>query len=166
MGSTKMKIIDLATGTGAHALELAKLGHEVVGIDLDQKMLDKASKKTKDSLKLSFQHGDGTKLDFKDNEFDAASISFAMHDVPAEIGISILKEAKRVIKDDGFIFITDYNQTETFGAKALYAVAITYESPNYKPFAKRDFQAYLNEAGLKIVKKDTFLGAVQMTRLQ
>ena len=93
----KLKIIDIATGTGAHAYELAKLGHEVVGIDLDKKMLAKASRKTSTKLKLSFLFGDGTKLPFKANEFDVATISFAMHDVPAEIGVKFLKEAKRVI---------------------------------------------------------------------
>ncbi|MCK4783236.1 MAG: class I SAM-dependent methyltransferase [Desulfobacteraceae bacterium] len=166
MGKKKLKIIDIATGTGAHAYELAKLGHEVVGIDLDKKMLVKARRKTSKKLKLSFLFGDGTKLPFKANEFDVATISFAMHDVPAEIGVKILKEAKRVIKKDGFIFIVDYNQLETCGAKILYTVAISYESPNYKPFVKRNFSYYLKETGLKIVKKDAFLGAVQMTKIR
>lgn len=33
------KILDVATGTGAQAYELAKLGHEVIGIDLSPEML-------------------------------------------------------------------------------------------------------------------------------
>ena len=158
IGKKKFRIIDIATGTGAHAYELAKLGHEVVGIDIDNKMLVKARKKISKELKLSFLTGDGTKLPFKDKEFDVETIYFAMHDVPAEIGIKILKEAKRVIKENGFIFIVDYNQLETFGAKILHTVAVSYESPNYKPFVKRNFNYYLQETGLKLVKKDKFLG--------
>ncbi|MEN8250208.1 MAG: methyltransferase domain-containing protein [Bacteroidota bacterium] len=160
-----LKIIDLATGTGGLGYEMAKLGHEVVGIDLDENMLAKAHKKTSKDLKLSFLHGDATDLPFEDNDFDAATISFAMHDVPDDIGVKILKEARRVVKEDGFIFILDYNQTESFGAIFLYYVALLYESPNYKPFAKRDFRNFLEEIGFNIKEKDTFLGAVQMTKL-
>ena len=38
-------ILDVATGTGAQAYELAKLGHEVIGIDLSPEMLKQAKKK-------------------------------------------------------------------------------------------------------------------------
>lgn len=161
----KLRVIDIATGTGAHAYELANLGHEVVGIDLDKNMLAKAGRKTSTKLKLSFLYGDGTRLPFRSNEFDVATISFAMHDVPAKIGVKILKEAKRVINKDGFIYIVDYDQLGTCRSKILYAVAIIYESPNYKSFVKRDFNYYLQETGLKIGKKDTFAGAIQMTKI-
>jgi ubiquinone/menaquinone biosynthesis C-methylase UbiE len=33
------KILDVATGTGALAYELAKLGHSVIGIDISMEML-------------------------------------------------------------------------------------------------------------------------------
>ena len=108
MGKEKLRIIDIGTGTGAHAYEMAKLGHIVTGIDLDKKMLEKAKNKISSGMELRFLHADGTKIPFADNEFDAASISFAMHDVPYEIGIKILKEVSRVIKHDGFVFIIDF----------------------------------------------------------
>lgn len=50
----------MATGTGAQAYELAKLGHEVVGIDLSPEMLAQAKKKLSPNLKLKFQEADGT----------------------------------------------------------------------------------------------------------
>lgn len=166
MNGKKMKILDIATGTGAHAYELAKMGHHVVGIDLDDNMLEKARMKVKDNNKLSFLNADGTRLPFDSNGFDAATISFAMHDVPTEIGIDILKEAKRVVKKDGFILIVDYNNLKgSLGAKFLYPIALLYESPNYKSFVRRNLSFYLKEVNLKIIEKNTFLGAVQFTRL-
>ncbi len=39
------KIIDVATGTGAQAYELAKLGLDVTGVDLSPEMLEQAKKK-------------------------------------------------------------------------------------------------------------------------
>lgn len=36
------KILDVGCGTGRHALELARRGYSVVGVDLSKSMLDKA----------------------------------------------------------------------------------------------------------------------------
>lgn len=40
--SSRSEILDLACGTGTYALELAKDGHDVIGIDLDSDMIEKA----------------------------------------------------------------------------------------------------------------------------
>ena len=39
------RVIDIACGTGSYALELAALGFEVTGIDLDEEMIGRAKKK-------------------------------------------------------------------------------------------------------------------------
>ncbi len=167
MGNKPINILDLATGTGAHAYELAKVGHQVTGVDLDERMLKKAKLKITKENGLQFMQGDGTKLAYRDATFDAATISFAMHDVPAEIGISILLEAKRVIKKDGFIVVVDYNHLKgSIGAKILYPIALLYETPNYKPFVRKTLDYYLQKAGLQTIEKKTFLGAVQFTKLK
>ncbi len=167
MGKEKLKIIDVGTGTGAHAYEMAKLGHDVTGIDLDKKMLAKAEHKVSSNMELKFLHADGTKIPFADNSFDAASISFAMHDVPFEIGIKLLREVSRVIKDDGFVFIIDFNTPiNNIGARILYWIAQLYESPNYKPFALKGLATYLDTAGLEQMTKSSFMGAIQFTRLE
>lgn len=167
MGEEKLMIIDIGTGTGAHAYEMAKLGHNVTGIDLDTKMLAKAEKKLSSSLELKFMHADGINLPFADNEFDAATISFALHDVPFEIGVKILNEITRVIKDDGFIFIIDYHvPIDNIGARILFSVAQLYESPNYKPFTKKGLEIYFEATGLMLIEKSSFLGAVQFSRVE
>lgn len=157
-------ILDVATGTGSQGFEFVKLGHTVVGIDLDIEMLKKATRKNKGGLKLSFIHGDGTSLCFLSKTFDVAVISFAMHDVPYRIGIEILLEAKRVIKDLGTIYIVDYEEPgNNFIAKILHYVALIYESPNYKPFIRRGLEDYLKPTGLALSKKENIvLGALQL----
>lgn len=159
-----LKIIDVATGTGAHAYELAKLGHDVTGIDLDPNMLLKANRKCSNELKLQFLHGDGTKLPFANESFDAATISFAMHDVPHEIAIALLKEMCRVTRKGGEIYIVDYYEPiNNLGARLLYWAAQLYESPNYNPFIDTGLAAYAEEAGLQFRQKENFLGMVQFT---
>lgn len=161
------KILDVATGTGSQAYEIAKLGHEVIEIDLSPAMLAQAKKKLLPNLKLKFLEADATKLPFKNESFDAAVISWGLHDMPYEIGMKVLKEMKRVIKKDGKILIVDYmNPRKHIVAKFTHPLISLYETKNYKPFIEKGIEAYINEAGLTIVKETDFLGVLEMILLK
>jgi SAM-dependent methyltransferase len=64
------RVLDLACGTGRHALELARRGFSVVGVDIARDLLDIAESDAADqSLEASFLEADLRELDFED-EFD------------------------------------------------------------------------------------------------
>jgi SAM-dependent methyltransferase len=63
-------ILDLACGTGRHAVELATRGYEVVGFDLSLAMLARAGDEAQDrDVKLNFVQGDMREMSF-DEQFD------------------------------------------------------------------------------------------------
>jgi ubiquinone/menaquinone biosynthesis C-methylase UbiE len=67
------RILDIAAGTGNYALEIAKRGHSVRGLDLSQAMIERAVDKVKDKrLKLEFEVGDMRDLTsiYKEEQFD------------------------------------------------------------------------------------------------
>lgn len=158
------KVLDVATGTGAQAYELAKLGLDVTGVDLSPEMLEQAKKKLQDkSLKLKFLHADATELPFGDNEFDGASISLGLHDMPYEIGLAVLSEIKRVVKRNGPILIVDYMEPRKHAvAWMLHPLIKLYETPNYGHFVKRGLERYLRQVDLKINRFTDFCGIVQI----
>jgi len=162
-----LNILDIATGTGSQGYEFALLGHSVIGIDLDLNMLQKAQNKRRETLDLDFLHADVTHLPLAANQFDAAVISFAMHDVPKQVGLGLLLEAARVIKPEGVIYIIDYEEPRaTFAAKILYRIALLYESPNFKPFIHKGLKSYCIQTDLKMIQKERLAwGAVQLVRL-
>ena len=157
------KVIDVATGTGAQAYELAKLGLDVTGVDLSPEMLEQAKKKISKDLNLRFLHADATEIPFKDSEFDAASISLGLHDMPYEIGLDVLREIQRVVKAEGPILIVDYMEPKKhWVAKLLYPLIKSYETPNYGPFINRGLDEILKQVNLKIDRFTHVWGIAQI----
>ena len=63
-------VLDLACGTGRHAIELTRRGYQVVGFNLSLAMLAKAADEAQDrSAKLNFVQGDMREMTF-DGTFD------------------------------------------------------------------------------------------------
>ena len=64
------RILDLACGTGRHSLELARRGHSVVAVDLEEKLLAVGrAEASRAGLAVNFIHADVRDLSF-DSRFD------------------------------------------------------------------------------------------------
>jgi len=108
IGSKKQKILDVGTGTGAMALVLAEMGHDVIGIDLSDGMLNKAKEKAKKAnLPVEFEIGDAEKLSFSDNTFDVVINRHLLWTLPDPE--KAIKEWNRVLKSGGHVVIIDGN---------------------------------------------------------
>src|SRR5438552_5951204 len=64
------RVLDVATGTGDLAIELARRGCEVVGTDFSDEMLDRARAK---APALRWEHANALALPYADDEYDAAT---------------------------------------------------------------------------------------------
>lgn len=154
----KSKILDVACGTGTQALLLAKHGYEVTGVDLSTAMLKRARLKTNKEYSVSFIRADATKLPFKNNTFNASTISFGLHDMPEEIRVKILREMKRVTKKRGRILIADYaTPADGFLAKIERPISNIFESKYFDSFMEKGLNYYLTKAKLTRSKKAILL---------
>jgi len=69
-------LLDVACGTGRHALEMARRGYQVTGIDISDSRLKIATRKASEqNLQISFLKRDMIELSFTE-EFDAAYMLF------------------------------------------------------------------------------------------
>lgn len=115
------RVLDVATGTGKLALELAKkVGEsgEVIGIDFCQKMLDKAKKKETTEYLLATSEN----LPFPDNTFDCATIGFALRNVTDME--ETLEEMTRVIKPGGKAVCLEFSHPRNRLFKKIYRLYI------------------------------------------
>ncbi|MDP2744894.1 MAG: methyltransferase domain-containing protein [Dehalococcoidia bacterium] len=159
------RILDVATGTGKQAFAFAKMGHEVVGVDLSEAMLKVANKNNR-YPNGKFQVADAIKLPFADESFDASCISFALHDMPLSIRERALKEAVRVTKPKGTIVIVDYALPRNrIGRCLVYQLVKVYERYYYPEFIRSDLKALLRESGIQITGElPVLLGTARMLK--
>jgi demethylmenaquinone methyltransferase/2-methoxy-6-polyprenyl-1,4-benzoquinol methylase len=101
------RILDICTGTGDIAINLAKKhpDAQIIALDFSEKMLEIAQKKAKNFKNIEFIQADATKLPFEDNFFDACSISFGLRNLP-DVKTSLI-EFKRVLKEGGYFSSLD-----------------------------------------------------------
>ncbi|WP_456472503.1 class I SAM-dependent methyltransferase [Methanocaldococcus sp.] len=105
-GNKKLKILDVGTGTGFIAILLAELGHEVVGIDLSERMLEVAKKKAENrGVTIEFMIGDAENLPFCNEEFDAVINRHLLWTLPNPH--KAVSEWVRVTRHGGKVVIID-----------------------------------------------------------
>jgi demethylmenaquinone methyltransferase/2-methoxy-6-polyprenyl-1,4-benzoquinol methylase len=94
--------LDVATGTGDLAVELASRGADVVGMDFSGEMLTLARRK---APSLRFEQGDAQALSYPDGSFDAATVGFGARNFgDLRLGLA---EMARVVKPGGRVVVLE-----------------------------------------------------------
>lgn len=106
------KILDIGCGTGRHAIELAKRGYKVTGIDLSKSQLQRATEKAKEAgVDVRFTQSDAREINFK-HEFDLVVMicegAFPLMETD-EMNYKILENAANALKSGGKIIFTTLN---------------------------------------------------------
>ncbi|MFO0680183.1 MAG: methyltransferase domain-containing protein [Polyangiaceae bacterium] len=111
-------LLDLACGTGRHAIELARRGYEVVGYDLSLAMLARAAEEASErEQKLNFVQGDMREMAF-DEVFDGIycwNTSFGFFE--EEKNAQIVGKVHRALKSGGQ-FLLDVTNRDFIGRQA------------------------------------------------
>ena len=147
------KVLDLAAGTGTSSQPFEDAGASVVPCDFSIGMLQVGKKQFPH---LPFAAGDATKLPFRDDTFDAVTISFGLRNV-VNPGAG-LAEMRRVTRPGGRLVVCEFSHP-TFAPwrtvyleylmKALPAVARAVSSaPDAYVYLAESIRAWPDQAGL------------------
>src|SRR6266550_5324501 len=94
-----MKVLELGCGDGTTALPEAKLGAEVLGVDIASNLVEAGNKRVKEQglTNLKFQEGDASNLhELKDRTFDLVASIFGAMFAPKPFDVA--KEMVRVAR--------------------------------------------------------------------
>ncbi|MBN2738218.1 MAG: ubiquinone/menaquinone biosynthesis methyltransferase [Spirochaetales bacterium] len=110
------RVIDLACGPGDICFLIARKYKmaRVIGVDLNQGMLEKAEENLKKSYprfrnRITFKKGDMNHLEYVDSSFDVLTGSYALRNAP-DLG-STLDEIRRVLKPGGTAAFLDFSKS-------------------------------------------------------
>jgi demethylmenaquinone methyltransferase/2-methoxy-6-polyprenyl-1,4-benzoquinol methylase len=148
------KILDLCTGTATNAMGISKAipTSEIVGVDLSENMLKVAREKLKKSniKNITLYQMDATKLSFKSESFDKILLSLILHEMDEELRSKILSEAKRALKKDGRIIITEWERSSKLSQRLLFMPIHLLEPKPYHEFINKDLYTYFEKHDLQI----------------
>jgi demethylmenaquinone methyltransferase/2-methoxy-6-polyprenyl-1,4-benzoquinol methylase len=96
------RVLDVATGTGDLAIELASRGASVTGLDFSEPMLELARGKEPGT---EWVHGNALELPYGDGEFDAVTVGFGARNF-SDLGRG-LAEMARVTRPGGRVVVLE-----------------------------------------------------------
>jgi ubiquinone/menaquinone biosynthesis C-methylase UbiE len=144
-------MLDVCTGTGGVAYELAHRGARVIGVDLARGMLRQAEAKrngTHDG-NPSFVQMDARRIGFRDRTFPLVTCSMALHEMAEGERMQVLSEIARVAGER--VIIAEYRVPRSRTGALLFRAARFFEyfeSDDFERFVSRDFRARLDTVGL------------------
>lgn len=107
------RVLDVATGTGDLAIDVARMtpGAVVVGVDPSRKMIEMGRPKLVARAlddRVTLEEGDAQALDFPDASFDGVCIAFGIRNVPDRA--QGLREMARVCKPGGRVAVLELGE--------------------------------------------------------
>lgn len=138
-------VLDIATGTGDLAIEIARIMPEmrVYGIDFVPEMLDIARQKTENldfERRIEYLLNDAMHLSFTDDSFDAATIAFGIRNIPDRLGA--IKEMVRVVRPGGKVLILEMTYPGSRGMRRFFKFYLNRIIPLIGGLISRNFKAY------------------------
>jgi len=159
-----MRVLDVASGSGAVSIPAARLGAQVTAVDISPSMIKQleARARTEGLSNLDTRVMDGHALQFEDDTFDIAASQFGVMlfpDLPRALG-----EMRRVTKSGGHVLMISYVEPQNIGFLRHFIGAMQAAVPGFTGLPSdpppREFQVSnpdvlgkrLEEAGLRDVR--------------
>jgi ubiquinone/menaquinone biosynthesis C-methylase UbiE len=156
-----MRVLDVASGSGALALSAARMGARVTAVDLSPAMIERLNARARDEAldQVEGRVMDGHALELDDDTFDLAGSQFGVMlfpDLPRGLG-----EMVRVTRPGGRVVVVAYGPPPRVGFLGLFMEAISRVVPDFTglpddppplPFQIADpdvFRRRMDEAGLR-----------------
>lgn len=137
----RARILDIGTGTGVLAVELARAGARVIAVDHSPRMLEAARAKARDAglLGIELRQGDARALPLADGEVDAALAHMVVQYLasPGEV----LREMARAVRPGGAVVVVDFLSHEHEWMRQELGVT-------WLGFAPEEVAGWFSDAGL------------------
>jgi ubiquinone/menaquinone biosynthesis C-methylase UbiE len=119
------RVLDLGCGTGTLAIWAAERspGAELVGLDGDEEVLDRARRKAAEAgVAVRFDRGLSYDLPYGDDSFDRVVSSLFFHHLKPDAKRRTVREVARVLRPGGELHVADFGRPADPLQAAIFAV--------------------------------------------
>ena len=131
LGITKgLKVLDLGCGDGTTALPAAKLGADVLGVDIASNLVEAGNKRAKEQglTNCKFQEGDASDMhELQDQTFDLVVSIFGAMFAPRPFDVA--KEMVRVTRPGGRIVMGNWIPNDPTLVAQILKISASYSPP-------------------------------------
>jgi demethylmenaquinone methyltransferase/2-methoxy-6-polyprenyl-1,4-benzoquinol methylase len=125
------RALDLCSGTGSVAIELAKqVGEEglVIGLDFSRGMIEKAKEKTRNSKidRIHLVQANASQLPFKESSFHGVTCSHAFYELKGYERVEAINEVARVLTDGGRFCLMEHAKPQKRIPRLLFYVRVLF----------------------------------------
>ena len=145
-----IRVLDMATGTGAQARAFSDVGAHVVGVDLSARMLAVARRKNRDP-NTTFIEDDATALPMPDESFDVGCVSLTLHEMPPSVRSRAVHELARVTRRGGTVVVVDFARPRNrIWRTIVLGVLGLLERDAFSEFVRFDLRTLLSQHGIRV----------------
>ncbi len=148
-----MIVLEVATGTGLVAKEIADRVKSIEATDFSEKMIATA-KKSEYASNIKFSCADMFDLPFEDNSFDTVIASNVLHIIPHPE--KAMAEIRRVLKPNGLLIAPTFLWKKlSFLSKIQKFFMLLKNFPLNAEWNEETFKSFINDNGFTITKFQT-----------
>ncbi len=154
------EVLELATGPGVIAKQVANEAKSMTATDYSEKMLAMARRGIVPS-NLVFERADASDLQYDDESFDVVIIANALHVIPNPE--KVLSEIKRVMRKDGLLIAPNFihdnkKKISEFFSKALSCAGVQFEAK----WNAEGYKAFLESNGFEVKQSKQFASTIPL----
>jgi tellurite methyltransferase len=124
------RVLDLACGTGRHALHLARAGFECRALDASRTAIEVARRAAADErLAVDLRVGSMTDLPYADGEFDYVLAYNAIYHGDPDVVRATVRQIHRVLRPDGLYQVTMLSRRNVEFGRGIRIAEGTYVQP-------------------------------------
>jgi ubiquinone/menaquinone biosynthesis C-methylase UbiE len=158
-----MAVLDVGCGPGSllQAVQASQSGARIVGFDPDAQMLAHARESVAGG---GWVEGLAQGLPFRDRTFDRATMTLMLHHLTGEQKVQALAEARRVLRDGGRLFLTDWTAPVGFRRWTFLIVGLVDGFAQTEDNAKGRLGKMVREAGFtdlrELRRRNLWIGTI------
>ena len=147
---SKINFLDVGCGTAFHVWFLAREKFSAFGIDSSKVAIEKGRKRlASENLQAELTIGDITQLPYENNFFDCVIDNECLYSNSEESTIKILKEIKRVLKNNGLFYSRTFSSQQDLGKNFKQITKFEFEMITEGPLAGNKFARLVDEDKIK-----------------